>query len=214
MVVNKKICLLLMLIAVSHFLCLHGRVNVLQSEREFEQRIGKDPLVVVLFYKSTKQERKNKALKSNIDWLDNEFDIISNKKIYKDAGVTFVKINVMRKEMEKIAHTYGVTQAPVIILFYKDKIVTDENGSPAMLAGFDSRSEMKDFIEYYLKKPIKKILSAKYSALKKRKAADADAWIPYYYPYDYYEPYYDYYWHRPIYYPGSGIGMHYHRHWR
>jgi thioredoxin family protein len=205
---NRILFILGIVIACMAMVELYGRVRTLQSEHEVEQRIIKAHILVIMFYKSGKEERNNNALKQSVKDLLRMYDNVSSKKLYDDADITFAKINVDKKGSESMMQQYDVTALPSFVLFNNGRSVTDQAGKVLSLTGFVKSEQLQSFIEDNLNQDIEKTIEAKEEDRDRRIEAAQVQTDPYFYPATYYTPYYGYapYWGRPAY-PGFGFGV-------
>lgn len=206
-----SLCAIVVLVCT--FIALFARVQSGSSERELDNKIIKNNFVVVMFYRKGKEEKSDKELRSKLERLDSTYDSLSAKTKYKDAGVAFVRMNIVKEELEEVARIYGVRELPAFIVFENGKQAVDNEGKPAILKGFATRADLTNFIETYIGEEIDAYLRDKEQERARRREEDAyyrATYAPYYYyPYYYGYPYYGYgyypYYHRP----GFGFGFHF-----
>ena len=167
---------------------IEGRVRTKQFGREFDQQIAKSQLMIALFYNNGKNKQKGSAKKADIDRLLRMYESVSSKKLYDDADLTFVKVNVDVQGGGMIAQRYGIKELPAFLLFDNKRIVTDENDNNAMLFGFVSADQLHSFIQQYCGESIIAAVEQKEIKRDERIQASHDPSDPYFYPAIVYTP--------------------------
>lgn len=201
---SKFLYVVFALSAVGGVMMMYARVRRADSDRKFEYILKNARLAVVMFYEGGKSD---KGLSVNMDRVKDVFESLGNRGRYEDAEIVFIKVNIDKRNLVSLAEEYGITEYPSFILFDEDEVISNSYGSPIMLTGFVSRSELKKFIEDNLESRIGEILKQKDELTKRRREELSVSWVPYYYPYDYYYPYWDFYGRRPSYSPGIGFSF-------
>jgi hypothetical protein len=167
---------------------LDARVRTKQSGREFDQQVSKSHLMVVLFYSNSKEIRKGTAEKNDVNQLLRMYERVSSKKLYDDADVTFVKVNVDAQVAGLLPLRYGIKEFPAFIIFNKGRIITESNGENAVLTGFVSEMELQYFIRQHCDAMIRAVVVAKEQERQKILKDSRDASKPYFYPSTLYTP--------------------------
>lgn len=184
---------------------LDARVRTKQSGREFDQQISKSYLMVVLFYSNGKDVRKGTNEKNDINQLLRMYERVSSKKLYDDADVTFVKVNVDGKGASLLPLRYGIKQFPSFIIFNNGQLITEKNGNNAVLTGFVSEMQLQDFIRQHCDTIIKAAIVEKEEERKALLNYAGDAYRPYFYPSTLYTPSGDIStWQKPLKYTAEG----------
>jgi hypothetical protein len=186
----KKFVALMLLIFI--VVRMYGNVIPIHSDHEFKQAIAHSTIALVMFYFKGENERKDKKIHRLIEQLENTFETVSNSTRYKRAEIAFMKINSAHPALKNCALRYGIKKLPAFVLFERGIVMLDGENYPIVLTGFVDRAALKDFIEAHSRSHIKNILQEKEVVANRRKREDRSAWVPYYYPYDYYYPYVDF----------------------
>lgn len=198
--------LLIIITIISTYSIQCARIKRISSERNFYYVLKNARLAIVMFYVKSEKEKKDSDMREQIAQLEDSFETLNTRDRYKDAELSFIKVNCVRTDLDELAHDHGIETYPSFILFDEDELVTDESGNPVILTGFVTRSQLKQFIEDNFSDHIAEILKQKDSLIKRRREEAHVTWVPYYYPYDYYYPYWDFYGRRPSYSPEIGFG--------
>ena len=184
---------------------LDARVRTKQSGREFDQQVSKSHLMVVLFYNNGKELRKGTVKKNDVNQLLRMYERVSSKKLYDDADVTFVKVNVDAQGAGLLPLRYGIKQFPAFIIFNKGRLVAEKNGDNALLTGFVSEVELQHFIRQHCDEIIKAVVVEKEQQRKDMIKNSQDEADPYFYPSTLYTPSGDMSsWQKPLKYDADG----------
>lgn len=146
------------------------------SENRFYAALRKTELVVVLFYKDNRDERK---AGESPEGLLNIFKSLSKFDTYRYANINFVKVNVEKAKVASVAQDFKITQFPTVLLFKDGDVVTDDNGNRAVLSDLITRSTLKNFIDTNLSDDIDAIIEKKREENRIRaenRAVAAAAW--------------------------------------
>lgn len=139
--------LFVVLSAVS--LHVHGRgISNVYSVRRFDDMIQSAPFAVVVLYNESDstpvwQQRKN-------DRLEDALESVSRDRLYQDADVEFVMLNVADGKLQDVAKDFGVTQFPSVLLF-KNGYAVERGSRPTQLSGYAGSSSLKGFINNHLR---------------------------------------------------------------
>lgn len=159
-----------------------------KSTKSFDRVLKKHDMVVALFYKEDKEVKRDKALSRRIDSLERTFRRVAEEHRYKDAKVSFIRVNTAKRELEDLAREYGVKTLPTILLI--------QDGQPmrgAVLQGFINTQMLRSFIDEYFGGMINMRLEER-AERKRRRAQDRGSYTYFGYGYGYGGyPYYGYY---------------------
>jgi len=170
------------IVALSVFtLQLDARVRTIQSEREFDQQMRRAQLVVILFYYNTKAS-KGSVHKQNVDQLLKTYAKVSTKKLYDDADITFMKINMDMNWSAQLAQRYLVRDYPACIILNKGRVARNADGTNALLRGFFSEDMLHEFIRGHAENIIDTIVADKEQKRLKRIQDEKNPSDPYFYP--------------------------------
>lgn len=179
-IMNKIIAIFI--VALSIFaLQLDARVRTIQSEREFDQQMRRSQLVVVLFYYNNK-DHKGSIDKKNIDQLLKTYAVVSSKKLYDDADISFMKINMDMNWSMKLTERYHVRDYPACIILNKGRVALNADGTYAMLRGFFPEDVLHEFIQSHAAQQIDTIVGDKEQKRLKRIKDEKNQSDPYFYP--------------------------------
>ena len=160
---------------------LHAKVRAVNTRRDFEQTVAKGPMVVVLFYED---EKGNREIRGQNKGLIRMYEDLSTYKLYDDADIIFLKVNVGRKELADLAELYDVATMPIFIFFNNGKRMVDKQGSVADLKGFISRADLQLFIDEHYGNQITQYVARKKTRRQQAIAEENESWKPYFYPRD------------------------------
>ena len=160
---------------------IDAKVRSIMTRRDFERSLSRGYMVVALFYEAKKYDKelrdKNKA-------LFRMYEDVSRYQPYDDADIIFVKINIVRDDLDKLAALYGVTTTPTFIFFKKGEYLIDDQGNPMIKEGFISRADVQSVIAYCCNDDIKKYVAQKEKRRNDILEQENESWKPYYYPRD------------------------------
>jgi len=150
-------------------------VKKIRSLEHFEKAIDKKPFAIVLFYE--RDNHYSPESKKQITQFKQIFTNISNIGTYYDAGLQFLRINVLKDDRDMIAQQYGVATFPSMMLFKHNPendhmsplVITVKNKKnksykPLLLEGFTKPDAIKYFIDTYLGKDLTKYLESREKA--------------------------------------------------
>lgn len=177
---NKKMILIAMFALVAGEF-LHAKVRTVMARRDFEQTVAKGPMVVALFYEN---EKGNTTMRNQNKGLIRMYEDLSKYRLYDDADIIFLKVNVARKDLAELAKLYGVGTIPTFIFFKDGQRMMDHRGSVADLQGFVSRADLQSFIDMHYGEQIKKYVANKENRRQQIIAEENESWKPYFYPRD------------------------------
>lgn len=184
---------------------LDARVRTKQSGREFDQQVNKSHLMVVLFYNNGKEIRKGIVEKNDVNQLLRMYERVSSRKLYDDADVTFVKVNVDAQGASLLPLRYGIKQFPAFIIFNKGRLITEKDGENAVLTGFVSEEGLQHFIREHCDAMIKAVVVEKEQERQNILKDSRDVSKPYFYPSTLYTPSGDLSsWQKPLKYDAEG----------
>src|SRR5438105_7221911 len=106
MKINKKMIMIALFCAVSVAGYINAKVRSIMTRRDFERSLSRGYMVVALFYEAKKDD---KELRDKNKELFKMYEDVSRYQPYDDADIIFVKINVVRDDLDKLAALYGVT---------------------------------------------------------------------------------------------------------
>jgi hypothetical protein len=172
---------------------LQARVRTAQTEREFDQQVRKSRIMVALFYDGGNQRP-----------FFHMYESVSSRKLYDDADVVFIKLNMKNKGTNTLVNRYAVMTNPCFIILKDGKPIIDSNGKIAQLVGFVSERELQNFINSYCMQDIKTMVKEKEQNRKQRVEKAQEESDPYFYPAVYYAPEYDFSWQKPLKYDAEG----------
>ncbi len=161
---------------------LNAKVRAVMARRDFEQTVAKGPMVVALFYEDEK--KGNGRIRGQNKGLMQMYEDVSGYKLYDDADIIFLKVNVGRKDLAELAKLYGVTTMPTFIFFKDGKRMIDSQGSMADLEGFISRVDLQSFIDEHYGPQIEQYVARKEDRRQQILAEENESWKPYFYPRD------------------------------
>jgi thioredoxin-like negative regulator of GroEL len=155
----------------------------------------------MLFYTDVKSDR----IKHTSDELLHMYESVSDEPVYKDADVTFLRVDAEGKNGDELVSHYGISQVPTVILFNRGRQVMDAQGLPALLIGTITKDNLQDFIRQYFKERIEGVIEKQKEArLVRLEEANDES-----------KPYFDSpamlgraentYWERPLSYPGYEV---------
>jgi thioredoxin-like negative regulator of GroEL len=171
--------------------------KTVKSRTDFTQEIQKFSHAVVIFYETkfdSKEERKEyeKSFKN----ARRAFDSVSKMSRYKDASIAFLRVDLDKEELARVAERYGINELPTYMLFLDGRPLTTQQGVTVKRTGFLEKDEVKDLIERHYGKDINSILK-ELSRLRQREREERvqSGWSPYFYwgyggGYPYGNPYY------------------------
>ncbi|HSC24869.1 MAG TPA: thioredoxin domain-containing protein [Candidatus Babeliales bacterium] len=169
---NKKMIICLAMFIVFMPVMFYAKVRTIGSSREFEQSIAKKSMVVVLFY--VNKDRK----------LIHMYDDVSTYQPYNDADIVFLKVNTARKELNRIALSYGINVMPTFMFFNNGKPLLDNEGAVVSLTNFVTRDVLQSFINQHYGVEIENYIKQKKNIENQRLAQEGEAWKSYFYPRD------------------------------
>ena len=189
-----------------------GKEMRAKSNRALDMLLAKSRYAVVMIYRSDKETKRDKELRSSIKEQEAVFRSLSNSREFVEAELSFVRVNVAKDELFEFAQEHGVTQLPTFMLFVGGVPVKKADGSEVVkLEGFKARLELDAFINKHLEDGMDEMLEEKEEALK-RKLQQARIrhyerpYYPYFYPYWHY-PYWGGYGYYPYRRFGFGFGL-------
>lgn len=165
---------------------LNARVRTAQSEREFDQYCNKSNLMVALLYRNGKEFDKRGNNGNNP--LLRMYEKVSSKRLYDDADVTFIKVNLNNKGSDILAQRYSIGTVPSFILFDHGQVLRKNDGSIAMLTGVVSDTQLHQFINNYFSVIIHNLIQEKEQRRTDRIEASKNEADPYFYPATIYTP--------------------------
>ena len=143
----------------------HAKVKSVNSRRDFEQTIAKESMVVALFYDE------------NDKGLTQMYEDVSKVQKYDDADVIFLRVNVARPKLDKLAQVYNVTTVPTFLFFHNGQLLAEQKGNV-------SRGMLQSAIDAHFGAEIAEYVARKNARNNNRLAQEKEAWKVYYYPRD------------------------------
>ena len=105
---------------------------------------------------------KDKAIRQEIVDLEKMFRSLSNNPRYKGANLFFLRADVARDDIAKVAQDYNVKVFPTVQVF-----IGRQQIQGARIQGFVSRDQINRLIKTYLKSKIDTYLQEKDKALER-----------------------------------------------
>jgi thioredoxin-related protein len=110
------------------------------------------------------------------------YDDVSDYRLYDDADVMFLKVNVARKELADVAHLYGVQTTPTIIFFSNGQRLLDAQEIPVALTGFVIRPDLQSLIDQYYGQEVQRRIENKEEKRRQIVQEESESWKLYFYP--------------------------------
>lgn len=186
-----KIISFFILLALIH--ALKGQVYTVESQRQFNKYVKKEPYQGVLFYSvDSKEMRRNKETKERYAAFKNLMKQTSDTTLYKEGGLLFMSVNMAKQMGKELAELYGIRVDPSFLLLYRGRPLDTEDKSVGLLTQFQTREELSQFIDTTLKAELNEIVTQKEN-MKKQRALERQIWYasPAFYWDDGYPTYYD-----------------------
>lgn len=160
---------------------IDAKVRSIMTRRDFERSLSRGYMVVALFYEA---QKNNRELNGKNKELFRMYEDVSRYQPYDDADIIFVKVNVARDDLDKLAVLYGVVRTPTFIFFKKGEYLVDTQGNPIIKEGFISRADVQSVIAYCCDDDIKRYVAQKEKRRNDILEQENESWKPYYYPRD------------------------------
>lgn len=178
-----------------------GKVVKVRSKRAFDRLVDREfDHAIAMFYYADPDTYQDHKLSDDIDFLKGNFRAASRVPFYKDAEMGFLRVNVARSDLDKVADRYGVNSYPAYLLFrFGQKLGAQRND-------YLSSSKIESFIDGTLKDQLKAAVKRKERIRKERRHHHYGG--PWYY--NYHWPYHGWgYHHWPYHhgYPYGGVGF-------
>lgn len=205
------ILFLMSFFAVGLLHSLFARDISVSSERKFYNRVMRNRLAVVMFYREDDVMKQDPLLQQKIDNLENIFESLSKVGRYQEGDLVFLKANISRGDLDELSNEFGVKELPAFLLFRNGVAIRDMDTKKAVMwvpaLGEVTDRGLSAFIAQHLDKDIDRNIRKRAKRLRSRRYYYGG---PYFYggwgyPYYGYGPYYG----RPYGggYVGFGIGF-------
>lgn len=148
-----------------------------RNDRSFYDLITKYQFAVVLFYQENKEINKDRHMRQINNFMDGTFARLSRNGYYRDGDLAFIKVNVMRDDLENVQHEYQITTLPSILIFRNGVPFQDAQGKRLMIAGQASADQIDSLIAAHLKKELDANVQKR--AEQRRIQRELDAWYGY-----------------------------------
>jgi hypothetical protein len=157
-----------------------AKVRSINSSRDFERNIAQVRMAVVLFYEDT----KDNSLKDRNKRLFAMYQDISKAHHYNDADMTFLTVNMNRKDLKELADLYKVADAPTILFFNNGQCLRTRGENPIAIRGFVTRGDLESAINTHYGSEIKTYVAKKELRKNELIREENESWKPYFYPRD------------------------------
>lgn len=181
MKINKKIIMLPLFFAAFIIEYADAKVRSIMTRRDFERSLSRGYMMVALFYEAQKD---NKEARENNKELFKMYEDVSRYQPYDDADIIFVKVNIKRDDLDKLAALYGVVATPTFMFFKQGQYLVDDKGNPIIKEGFVSRADIQSVIAYCCNDEIKRYVAQKEKRRNQILEQENESWKAYYYPRD------------------------------
>jgi hypothetical protein len=185
------VCMIVGLIgSASSNTLIFSRAEQVASVSSFDRTIARHPFAVGIFT----QEREIYAMQS-----------LFMQPIYRQAGLAFIEINLLKNRLQPLKERYGVTQTPTLLIFKYGIPIADTQGNPVQFTGNLSEGAVRAFIDKNLGEDLQD--AVKQARKERRERERSRAFMPSFgCGYPYYEGGYPYWGWGYGYYPFGGWG--------
>ncbi len=217
----KKLLMVLMALQVLASTSLYARRDArITSLHKFDRAASRYPFAAVVFYQDDRDVREYDRMQRVNNSVLNAVHRLSHDWNYKAGNVQFMRVNIVKDDLEDLARDYNITELPTVILLKNGEPVTTDkqskrdegktkvmpvkpveqssNAKPeiAKLTGLINLIDLQDFIDTYLGDDIQDLVDQKIEMRRERAALASYYWYsyPYWYNYPYYGGWRNPYW--------------------
>lgn len=149
------------------------------SADAFESTLAKAPYSVVLFYDTSRENKKDPEMRSMIKGLESMMRSLSRNPEYRETELQFLRVDISRRHLDELAQRYGVKTFPTVLLFLGREL------TGSRLTGTVYRDQVQTLISQTFKTQMDQVLKEKAQQRRRElerariRAYNYASWSPY-----------------------------------